>query len=291
MLHVIAGPTASGKTSLAIKIATHFNTKIISADSRQCYTEMNIGVAKPTSKELASIPHHFINTHSIHQPVTAGAYEKIGLQYVQDVLTTNKVAVLVGGTGLYIQALCEGLDIMPAINKDIDNEVNNLYQQNGLAWLQTTITKEDPLFATTLEINNPHRLLRALVFIRSTGQSITTFRNAQKKIRPFEIKYWILDLPRADLYNNINTRVDNMMNQGLLQEAEALLPYKHLKPLQTIGYYELFDYLQLKQNINTSVALIKQHTRNYAKRQITWFKKKYENNFHSSDSILEQICK
>lgn len=272
-LIVLAGPTASGKTATAIALAQTLGTAILSADSRQCYREMTIGTAKPSPEELAAVPHYFINSHSITDNLNAGDFERLGLAYAQELFASQDVAVVCGGTGLYIQALCSGIDEMPPVNKDIETGLHRLYQENGLAWLQATTRKEDPDFFATAEQDNPMRLLRALVFKRSTGKSILHFRKGIKKERPFHIHKFALDLPRPVLYQRIDQRVTHMMAEGLLDEVRQLLPYRHLKSLNTVGYAELFAYLDGRYSLERAVELIKQHTRNYAKRQLTWFRK------------------
>ncbi|MBK6818378.1 MAG: tRNA (adenosine(37)-N6)-dimethylallyltransferase MiaA [Bacteroidetes bacterium] len=283
-LIVIGGATASGKTATAISLAKHFNTSILSADSRQCFREMNIGVAKPSREELMEVKHHFIDSHSIQDEMSAGIYEKYGLQTLASIFQTNDYAVCVGGTGLYLKALCEGIDEMPAINKDIEDHVHTDYQSKGLSWLQQEVAIKDPLFFQQGEQQNPHRLLRALVFKLSTGTSILTYRTQQIKQRAFAIQYFALDMPRELLYQRINDRVDQMILAGLVEEVSNLSSFKHLKSLQTVGYAELFDYLNQSISLELAIEKIKQHTRNYAKRQITWFKHQHQYQWISSNN-------
>jgi tRNA dimethylallyltransferase len=269
---VIGGATASGKTSLAIDLALKLDTEILSADSRQCYREMTIGTAAPTPIELNKVRHHFIHSHSIHEHFTAGDYEKFALNTIENLFKKKDTIVVVGGTGLYIKALCEGMDDMPKIVPEIEKEIKIDFKNNGIIWLQNEIKKYDTQFYEEGEINNPMRLLRALGFIKSNGKSILTFRTQQKKIRPFDIEHYTIETNRNLLYERINKRVDHMMEQGLLNEAKKLYDNRHLKNLQTVGYNELFDYLEGKMDLHSSIEKIKQHTRNYAKRQMTWFK-------------------
>lgn len=271
-LIVIGGATASGKTDIAVAIAKYFGTEILSADSRQCYRELDIGVAKPDASQLSNVKHFFINSHSIHEEVSAGEYERYGLDVLSAIFQKNNFAVCVGGTGLYIKALCEGIDDMPPINKEIDVEVNANYKLHGIIWLQKEIAAHDQLFFEQGENQNPNRMIRALVFKLSTGESILKYRKKKIKHRDFDIKYFALDMAREKLYERINIRVDKMIVDGLEDEVKSLVAYKHLKPLHTVGYTELFDYLEEKISFPTAVEKIKQHTRNYAKRQITWFK-------------------
>lgn len=284
-LIVIAGPTATGKTSVAIQIAGHLNTSIISADSRQCYKEMTIGTAKPTEKELHAVKHYFINQFHVTENINAADFERLALGYLNEIYKNSYYAIVCGGTGLYIKALCEGLDEMPPVDTVIEMEVNNDYKSKGLEWLKDVTKSEDPQYFNTGETQNPARLLRALIFKRSTGHSITGYRHAAKKERPFHIIKIGLTLPRQQLYKRINARVDRMMFQGLEEEAKALYPMKHLKNLQTVGYTELFDYMDGKYSLNEATEKIKQHTRNYAKRQQTWFMRDEDIQWFNADDM------
>lgn len=272
-VYVIAGPTAVGKTAISIRLAKKLRTDIISADSRQCYQEMTIGTAKPSQEELQEVKHYFINTFPVTQSLTAADYEALALGYLDKIFSSHDTAVVCGGTGLYIKALCEGLDEMPDVDEGIAAEADRLYKVNGLTWLQQAVQHEDAEYYTQGEIQNPARLLRALIFKRSTGKSIIYFQSGIKKERSFRIIKIGLELPREVLYDRINSRVDGMMQEGLLDEVKQLYPLRHLKNLQTVGYAELFDYLDDKCTLDEAVEKIKQHTRNYAKRQMTWFKK------------------
>ncbi len=288
-LIVIAGPTASGKTDLAIQLAQHFKTEILSADSRQCYQELGVAVAKPSQEQLQSVKHHFINSHSIHDEVSAGEYERFGLAVLDEIFTKNDTAILVGGTGLYIKAICEGIDEMPAIDETIKKEVEVNYQKNGLSWLQNEVKNSDPDFYAIGETDNPMRLMRALTFKLSTQKSILAYRNSTIKKRPFEIEKYAIDIEKAPLYKNINDRVDLMIAQGLVAEAEFLFSKKHLKSLQTVGYTELFSYFEGHGDLAFAIDKIKQHTRNYAKRQITWFKNQGQYTMCSAKEIAKTL--
>ena len=271
---VIVGPTAVGKTAFAIALAHHLNTQIISADSRQCYNELNIGVAKPTAAELAAVKHHFISSHSINQEVNAGVFEKYALDAAAQIFKTNATAVMVGGTGLYIKSFCAGIDLMPAIDAAIRNTIITDYAINGLEWLQQEVAAKDPIYwESTHEKNNPQRLMRALEIVLATGKSITSFQSAQKVARPFNILKIGLSMPREILNNRIGDRVDAMIQEGLLEEVQGLLPMAHLNALQTVGYQEIFAHLRGEISLQDAVTGIKQHTRQYAKRQMTWFTK------------------
>lgn len=273
---IIAGPTAVGKTAYAIELAKHFNTQIISADSRQCFKELNIGVAKPAVEELQMVTHHFINSHSVHDEVNAAVFESYAVEKLKNIFFKNDVAIMVGGTGLYIKAFCEGIDEIPAVDTDVRNNIITSYQTNGLAWLQQQVKENDPLYFSQGEIQNPQRLMRALEVKLSTGKSIVVYQTKEKKQRDFNIVKVALELPREQLYERINKRVDIMLKDGLVEEANELLPLRNLNALQTVGYRELFDYFDGTINLERATELIKQNTRHYAKRQLTWFKKDTE---------------
>jgi tRNA dimethylallyltransferase len=274
---IVSGPTAAGKTAFAIDLALQKNTQIISADSRQCFKELNIGVAKPSPEQLKTVKHYFINSHSINEEVNAKIFEEYALKAVEEIFEHNDTAIMVGGTGLYIKAFSEGLDEIPFIDTEIRKKINGEYHLKGLQWLQDKIKKEDPLFFEMGEMQNPQRMLRALEVKLSTGKSIVEIQSGKKIKRDFEIKNVLIDLPRQELYDNINRRVDQMMENGLLKEAERLLPHKNLNALQTVGYKELFDYFEGKISLAQAVDLIKKNTRHYAKRQMTWFRKQVSN--------------
>jgi len=288
---VICGPTAVGKTAFAIRLAQHFNTQIISADSRQCFRELNIGVAKPSVEELAEVHHYFINSHSIHQEVNAVVFEQYALSCLQQIFPANNVAVMVGGTGLYIKAFEEGLDDMPAIDAAIRKQVINLYQTNGLEALQQAVAEMDPVFWQTAEQQNPQRLMRALEILLATHQPVSAFRKGNKQQRDFNIIKIGLVLPRHELYNRVNARVDNMMEAGLLKEVETLLPYRELNALQTVGYREFFPVLLEGAPLATAVEKLKTNTRHYAKRQLTWFRRDSSIHWFSADQVdlLQQV--
>jgi tRNA dimethylallyltransferase len=270
---IISGPTASGKTALAIEIARHFNTSIISADSRQCFRELNIGVAKPSPEQLSAVKHFFVNSHSILEEVNASIFESLALSWCEEIFSGRDTVVMCGGTGLYVRAFREGLDEIPPIDEGIRKKITDQYHDQGIIWLQKTVQLSDPLFYESGEMTNPQRMMRALEVIQSTGRSIITYRNPQKKQRNFRMLEFGIRLPREELYQRIDHRVDQMMSAGLLEEVRSLLPYQHLNALQTVGYAELFQYLQGKSKLEESVSLIKQNTRHYAKRQITWLNK------------------
>lgn len=270
---IIAGPTAVGKTAFAIELARHFQTDIISADSRQCYREMKIGVARPSEQELAAVKHYFIASHSVTEDLNAGSFEKYALTAADEIFKKNPVAVMVGGTGLYIKAFCEGIDPMPEVPEAVRQDVIKGYEQKGLIWLQKELQTKDPAFWEVAEKQNPQRLMRALEVFNATSQSIIVFRTAKKAERPFRVVKIGLDLPKEILHERIHQRVDQMMEQGLLNEVKSLLPYRLHNALQTVGYRELFDHLDGRCSLEEAVTNIKTNTRHYAKRQLTWFRK------------------
>jgi tRNA dimethylallyltransferase len=290
---IIIGPTAVGKTAAAVHLAQQLSTKIISADSRQCFKELNIGVAKPSPEELQAVHHYFINSHSIRDEVTAAGFEALALQWTDDIFKEQKkaqkppFAVMVGGTGLYIKAYTEGLDTIPPIDPLIRREIRQQYESAGIDWLQQQVKDADPGFFLSGEIQNPQRLMRALEVKRSTGRSILDFRTQNRKTRPFNIITIGLRLPRETLIQRIDHRVDRMMEQGLLDEVKALTPQKHLNALQTVGYTELFGYLEGKTSLDEAVEHIKVNTRRYAKRQMTWFRKDPSVRWIEAEGILK----
>jgi tRNA dimethylallyltransferase len=288
---VIAGPTASGKTAVAIDVAKELGTEILSADSRQCYRELDIGVARPSKEELEAVPHHFIASHSIHDDLNAAAYEQYALGIAGKIFETQDNLVMIGGTGLYIQAFCEGMDAIPEVPTEIREELFAEYAQRGLHWLQQEIEEHDPQFYKSGEIKNPQRLLRALEVVRATGKSILVFRKGKPAKRPFEIVKIALELPREELYERINQRVLQMMEAGLENEAQELHEFRELNALQTVGYRELFDFFDNRLTLEEAVKAIQTHTRHYAKRQITWFKKDTGFVWMKPDEVVDFVKK
>ncbi|HEX5150903.1 MAG TPA: tRNA (adenosine(37)-N6)-dimethylallyltransferase MiaA [Parafilimonas sp.] len=270
---IIVGPTASGKTDLSLHLASRYNTSIISADSRQCFKEMDIGVAKPSEAALKAIKHYFINSHSIHDKINAQVFEEYALDAVAEIFEHNDIAVMVGGTGMYIKAFCEGLDAIPEIDLSVRDEIAKNYKTEGLSWLQEEVKRKDPMFWDRAEQQNPQRLMRALEVINATGVSIIQFRRLQKKERPFQIVKVGIEIPKAQLHLNIDKRVDEMIEKGLVAEVTLLKPYKEMNALQTVGYKEIFQYLEGEISLEESIRQIKSNTKQYAKRQVTWFKK------------------
>lgn len=269
----IAGPTAAGKTAMAVFLAQALHTEIISADSRQCFRELKIGVARPAPEELAAVPHHFIASHSVHDKVTAAVFEQYALQKTKELFIEKDVVVMVGGTGLYLKAFYEGMDLIPSVPVEVHMQVLQEYGQKGLPWLQQELQQHDPDFYAVGEIKNPQRMLRALEVLRATGQSITVFQKGNRQQRDFKIIRFGIAPPKEQLHRNIDNRVDQMMDSGLLEEVRSLQDYRHLNALQTVGYRELFEYIQGLRPLDQAVEAIKKNTRQYAKRQMTWFKK------------------
>jgi len=281
----IAGPTASGKTSLAIKLAEHFNAEILSFDSRQFYSELNIGTAKPDADLLMRVPHHFINCGSIHEPISAGAFSRAARKCIATLQAQQKTIIAVGGSGLYLKALLYGLDEMATVDPTIRQELIQQYSQFGIQYLQTELAKADPVYWKQVDKHNPQRLMRALEIIRGTGKPYSHFLQ-QTAPAPFTPALLLgIELSREKLYVQINARVDHMIKAGLLDEVRALLPFQHLGPLKTVGYRELFLYLQNQCSLNQAIEAIKQHTRHYAKRQITWFKNQMPLNYFKTDDL------
>ncbi len=254
-------------------MAKHFDTEIISADSRQFYREMAIGTAKPDAEALASVKHHFIDTLSVADDFSVGDFERKALEVLETLYQTKRVAVLVGGSGLFISALCEGLDRFPDVPAEVKNTVEAAEAAGGLPWLQNTLQRLDPVYYGQVDRQNPARLRRAIEVCLGSGQPYSTFLNHKKKERLFRPRYVLLEVPRPDLYARIEARVEQMIAAGLEEEARRLLPWRDRPALRTVGYEEWFDFFDGHTDRDTVVGKIKQHTRNYAKRQVTWFKK------------------
>ncbi|HFB99725.1 MAG TPA: tRNA (adenosine(37)-N6)-dimethylallyltransferase MiaA [Phaeodactylibacter sp.] len=272
-LIIIAGPTAVGKTALSIRLAQIFQTEIISADSRQFYREMNIGTAKASPQELLQVKHHFINSLSIQSNYSVGDFERDVISLLEERFKTKKLMLLTGGSGLYIRAVCQGLDEFPEVPAAIRKNLQKLYNEKGIEALQLELEKSDPVYYQKVDLQNPHRLIRALSVCRVSGRAFSSFQNTPKIKRNFTPIYISLTRPREELYQRINQRVDEMLANGLLDEANNLFPYRHLNALQTVGYQELFDYFENKISLEQAVELIKRNTRRYAKRQETWLRK------------------
>ena len=272
-LIVIAGPTAAGKTALAIQIAKHFKTEIISADSRQFYREMSIGTAKPSKEELAAVRHHLIDSHSIKDFFSVGDYEKEVINLLKELFKSHDQVVLVGGSGLFINAVCNGFDELPVASEETRTRLNQLLDEKGIEHLQEKLKKADPEYYEEVDIKNPQRLIRALEVFETSGKPFSSFRTNIPKKRNFNIIKLAISPNRERLYEQINLRVDQMLENGLLKEVEGLKEYRHLNALNTVGYSEIFEYFDGKLSKEESIDKIKQNTRRFAKRQLTWFKK------------------
>ena len=270
LLVVIGGATASGKSATCRNLAKAFQSEILSADSRQLYKGMDIGTAKESPKSLHEVPHHFINHLSVEQPYSAGDFEREGLKKLQILFENHSILFLCGGSSMYIKALCEGLDDFPDVPESIRNFYVDYFHSNGINALAELLAKKDPEYAQKVDLQNPHRLIRALSVQEASGRPFSSFLTVSKPQRPFQLLYFWLEVDRALLYQRINERVDVMMKQGLLEEAKNLYHNKNLIALQTVGYQELFEYLDGHLTLVEAVDKIKQNTRRYAKRQITW---------------------
>lgn len=272
-LVIITGPTAIGKTGLAVYIAKQLQTEIISFDSRQFYKEMKIGTAVPTEEELTEIPHHFIQNLSIFDEYSVGDFEQDALNTIEELFQKYETVVMVGGSGLYEKAVTEGLDVFPEVDASIREELNSELNEFGIEKLQEELKVSDPDYYEQADIQNPHRIIRALEITRGTGKTFSSFRQNNLQPRNFNVIKIGLELPRNEIYERINQRVDLMINSGLLDEVKSLYKFKDLNSLQTVGYRELFDYLDEKITLDFAVEEIKKNTRRYAKRQLTWYRK------------------
>jgi tRNA dimethylallyltransferase len=271
-LIAILGPTAVGKTAYAIELAQSLGTEIISADSRQIFKELNIGVARPSEEELNAVTHHFIASVSIHEEYSAGRYEREALAKLQDLFERHDTVVCCGGSMLYVDALVNGLDDLPG-DKSVREMWSKRYADEGIEVLQRELRTADPDYYTQVDLNNPHRLIRALEVCTVSGITYSSLRKSAGKERNFEVKKILLDIPREQLYKRIDLRVLRMMEQGLEQEVRNLIPHRHLQALNTVGYKELFEHFDGNCSLDEAVAKIQQHTRNFAKRQLTWWRR------------------
>jgi tRNA dimethylallyltransferase len=288
-LIVLAGPTAVGKTAVAIDLAERLGTEIISADARQIFREMTIGTAKPTDADGSRVRHHLVSSRSIHENYNASTYGKEAIRLMDKLFQTHDNLILCGGSGLYISVVCEGFDEIPNIPSEVRRSLNEGYLHNGLTWLQEQIQSLDPQQFACMDQQNPQRIIRALEVKIGTGLSIGSFHTRAKTKRPFSVVKVGLDMDRTELYNRIDMRADQMIAAGLFDEARKLYPYRGLNALQTVGYQEIFDYLDGKYGWEEAIKLFKQHSRQYAKRQLTWFKRDSEFVwFHPDDR--DRIC-
>lgn len=273
ILVVVAGPTGVGKTAMSIRLATNLNTEVISADARQVFREMCIGTARPTTAELAAVPHHLIAHRSVADRYDAAIYAREAQVVLEDVLSRKSAAVLCGGSGLYIRALLEGFDEIPDVPAEIRLKTVADFESFGLEWLRQEVKKTDPDWFPQADTGNYRRLLRCLEVYRATGRPLSSFQTGKRNELPYEVIRIGLDMPRQDLYEKLDLRADRMFREGLWDEAESLFPLRHLQGLQTVGYREIFECLEGKTDRTEAVRLIKQNTRHYAKRQLTWFRR------------------
>ncbi|GAB3315667.1 tRNA (adenosine(37)-N6)-dimethylallyltransferase MiaA [Larkinella ripae] len=295
LLIVVAGPTAVGKTSLCVRLAQALQTEVVSADSRQLYRELNIGTAKPTPEEMQGVRHHFVDSHSILEPVSAGQYEREALAVVNGLFRKKDRVILSGGTGLYINAVCFGLDDVPQADPALRSDLMNRLGLEGLEPLQRQLRELDPVYAETADLQNTQRVIRALEVILSSGKPYSSFRKQASDgpvSRPFQTVFIALDRPRDELYDRIDRRMDQMLADGLVEEARSLLPFRQLTALQTVGYKEVFAYLDGDYDTAELVRLLKRNSRRYAKRQLTWFRHQADYQWFNADdysSIREAI--
>lgn len=296
-LLVILGPTGVGKTELSLRVAEHLGSPILSCDSRQIYREIPIGTAAPTAAEQARVKHYFVGTRSLEDDYNAGQYERDALALLEELFKTHEVVVMTGGSMLYADAVCKGLDDLPSVPSLLRASVRNEYEANGLEWLQSEVQRLDPVYWEEVDQNNPARLMHCVELCLTTGKAYSELRTKTQKVRPFRIIKVGIERPRAELYARIDERVKEMMAAGLLEEARRVYPKRALNSLQTVGYRELFAYMDGDYDIDRAIALIQQNTRHYAKRQMTWFRRDkeiywlqaneaYEKNEHIIDDLL-----
>lgn len=296
-LVLLLGPTGVGKTELSLRVAEHYRSPILNCDSRQIFRSIPIGTAAPTAQELARAKHYFIATRDLQDDYNAGQYERDALELLDQLFLTHDVVVMTGGSMLYADAVCNGLDDLPTVPDAIRAEVTENYKTRGLSWLQQEVQRLDPAYWEIVDPNNPARLAHCVELSLTTGKPYSSLRTNTRKVRPFRILKIALERPREQLYERINTRVTQMMDDGLLEEAKAVYPLRHLNSLQTVGYKELFGYLDGEYDLRRAIELIRQNSRHYAKRQLTWFRRDkdihwidanndYEKNIDSIDTLL-----
>lgn len=287
---MVGGPTAVGKTAYSIRLAQHYQTEIISADSRQLYRELTIGTAKPDPEELAAAPHHFVDMLPPEQEYNAGQFERDALSLLAELFQRHQQVVVTGGSGMYVQALCQGIDQMPEVPASLREELNKSLREEGLAPLVEQLKILDPVYFAQVDLQNPQRVLRALEICRHTGRPYSSFRQQNFKERPFHAIKIGLDRPREELYSRIDQRMDAMIAEGLFDEAKRLHPYKELNALQTVGYKEIFDYLEGRYDKEEAIRLLKRNSRRYAKRQLTWFRKDPDFQWFHPDDFSKAVA-
>lgn len=296
-LVLLLGPTGVGKTELSLRVAEHYGCPILSCDSRQIFRGIPVGTAAPTAEEQARVKHYFVAVRELEEDYNAGRYERDALELMQELFRTHDILVMTGGSMLYADAVCNGLDDLPAVPAEIRAEVSRRYEEQGLAWLQSEVQRLDPAYWETVDRSNPARLAHCLELCMTTGRPYSSLRSGIVRQRPFRVLKIALTRPREELYERINRRVLQMVENGLVEEAEAVYPKRRLNSLQTVGYRELFAYMDGEYDLNRAIELIQQNTRHYAKRQMTWFKRDkqiqwlnadddYEKNIHTIDAWL-----
>lgn len=288
-LLVLVGPTAVGKTAVAIQLATHFQTEVVSADSRQVYREMEIGTAKPSAEDRAAVRHHMVDSRSVTEDIDAGSYAEEAMAAIREIFQTHDYAVLCGGSGLYIKALLEGFDDMPDVPPAVREAVTSEYRLHGLEALQKELLAKDPDYYEAVDRKNPQRLMRALEVIRHTGNPFSSYRRKEQRVLPFDVVKIGLELDREELYRRIDQRMDDMIAAGLFEEAERLFPLRHLPALQTVGYQEIFGFLEGRYDRDEGVRLLKRNSRRYAKRQLTWFRRDPEIRWFHPGAIEDMV--
>ena len=289
-LIVITGPTGIGKTSAGIKIAEHLNTEIVSSDSRQIFKELNIGTAVPSKEELLAIPHHFIHSHSIYDNYNASRYEQEAVSLLEKLFEKHQVVLMVGGSMLYIDAICKGIDQMPDADPELRENLKTQLKTEGLESLRRQLQKLDPAYYRKVDLKNPARIIHALEISLMTGKPYSSFRSNPQKKRPFSIIKIALDCNRQELHNSINKRVDKMVEAGLEKEARSFYSQKHLNSLNTVGYREFFTYFDGEISKEKAIELIKRNSRRYARKQLTWFRKDQEMNWFDPNQVDEIIA-
>ena len=288
-LIVVVGPTAIGKTALGIQLATHFNTEIISADSRQFFKEMAIGTAVPDQKELIAAKHHCIQHISIHQKYSVGDFEKEALSIASTIFEKKDYAIMVGGSGLYVDAICKGLDVFPEVTPAVKAKVSEIFETQGLEAIVAILKEKDPVYYHKVTLQNPQRVIRAVEVCLTSDKPFSSFLNKEKGNRPFNIIKLGLNADRQIIYERINKRVDLMMDKGLLQEAKSVFPQKHLNALNTVGYKELFRFFEGEWDLDFAVSEIKKNTRRFAKRQLTWYRKDEAVKWFNFEIDIEEV--
>ena len=288
----IVGPTAAGKTNVAVQLAKSLSCEVISCDSRQFFKEMSIGTAKPTKEEMDGVNHHFVNSHSIHDYYSVGDFERDCLSTLDTLFKDSPAAIMAGGSGLYVKAVCEGLDHFPPIDISFREQLNIQFEEEGIIPLQKKLKELDPTCYSKIDPQNSQRVIRALEVCLGTGQPYSSFLKNEQSNRPFNILKIGINMEREVLFSRINQRVDQMVELGLVEEAKTLYPFKEINSLQTVGYQELFDHFEGKTSVEEAVELIKRNSRRYAKRQLTWFRKDQSTSWYSPDdfeSILNKV--